>query len=67
MIIWGGSDGVNALGTGGLYSPVTDTWAATSTTESPSPRYYFTAVFTGTEMIVWGGAGGGNTGGVYTP
>ena len=32
-----------------------DTWTATSTTNAPSPREEHTAVWTGTEMIVWGG------------
>src|SRR5207247_568297 len=32
-----------------------DTWTATSTTNAPSARYDHTAVWTGTEMIVWGG------------
>jgi hypothetical protein len=31
-----------------------DTWTATSTTNAPSPRDGHTAVWTGTEMIVWG-------------
>src|SRR5207249_5375031 len=30
-------------------------WAATSTTNAPSARYLHTAVWTGSEMIVWGG------------
>jgi hypothetical protein len=33
---------------------VDDTWTATSTTDAPFPRYYHTAVWTGSEMIVWG-------------
>src|SRR5207237_5758544 len=33
-----------------------DTWATTS--KSPSGRYNHTAVWTGTEMIVWGGYDG---------
>src|SRR5438270_5036421 len=35
--------------------PCTDEWGATSTTNAPSARYYHTAVWTGSEMIVWGG------------
>jgi N-acetylneuraminic acid mutarotase len=49
---------------------VDDTWTATSTANAPSPRYFPRAVWTGSEMIVWGGfdAGGEvNTGGRYTP
>src|SRR5438552_5459014 len=47
-----------------------DTWTATSTTSAPAGRYLHTAVWTGTEMIVWGGTDGSsffNTGGRYNP
>ena len=47
-----------------------DTWTATSTTNAPSPRDEHTAVWTGTEMIVWGGINSPdvlNTGGRYNP
>jgi hypothetical protein len=49
-----------------------DSWAATSTTNAPVPRGYHTAIWTGSEMIVWGGLGSGsnnylNTGGRYNP
>src|SRR5947207_466457 len=48
----GGFFGMN---TGGRYNPTTDSWIATSTTNAPSARHSHTAVWTGTEMIVWGG------------
>src|SRR5438132_10910383 len=32
-----------------------DTWTATSTTDAPSARFFHTAVWTGSEMIIWGG------------
>ena len=41
--------------TGGRYDPGTDSWTATSTTNAPTARYAPTAVWTGSEMIVWGG------------
>ncbi len=47
-----------------------DTWTATSTTNAPAGRYLHTAVWTGSEMIVWGGYDGIsflNTGGRYNP
>src|SRR6266550_2544642 len=47
-----------------------DTWTATSTTSAPAARADHTAVWTGTEMIVWGGFNGSsdlNTGGRYNP
>lgn len=44
-------------------------WTATSTINAPSPRVDATAVWTGEEMVVWGGFNGGylNTGGRYNP
>jgi len=57
MIIWGG-EAVGGLGfnTGGLYDPSTDSWTPTGTgTNVPMGRCNHTAVWTGTEMIVWGG------------
>ena len=59
MIVWGGdyvSGGVVYLNTGGRYNPDTDSWSATSTTSAPAARIVHTAVWTGSEMIVWGGA-----------
>src|SRR5206468_4697199 len=48
-----------------------DSWTPTSTTNAPTGRYDHTAVWTGTEMIVWGGNHtsviGMNTGGRYNP
>ena len=35
-----------------------NTWTATSTSNAPSARYGHTAVWTGSEMIVWGGGFG---------
>ena len=56
MIVWGGDNGISdCLNTGGKYSPSTDSWAATSTTNAPDARVAYTAVWTGSEMIVWGG------------
>src|SRR5205823_3880478 len=58
MIVWGGcSDGfcVNAFNTGGRYNPGTDSWTATTTIGAPSPRGANTAVWTGNQMVIWGG------------
>jgi N-acetylneuraminic acid mutarotase len=47
-----------------------DSWTATTTTNAPSARANHTAVWTGSEMIVWGGEGATgklNTGGSYNP
>src|SRR5437867_3069725 len=64
------------MNTGGRYNPSTDTWAASSLTTGeglnvPEGRSEHSAVWTGSEMIVWGGfigyLGGSNTGGRYNP
>jgi hypothetical protein len=44
-----------------------NTWTATSTTNAPSARRNHTAVWTGSEMITWGGYYADNDGGRYTP
>ena len=59
MVIWGGwyygPDAVY-LTTGGRYDPDTDTWSPMSTTNAPLGREGQTAVWTGSQMIVFGGA-----------
>ena len=73
MIVWGGYywDGnYHYFQSGGRYNPNTDSWVATSTTDAPTNRSIHTAVWTGSEMIVWGGYDGSsywNTGGRYNP
>ncbi len=61
MLIWGGGARAldpsgSALDTGGLYDPLADTWRSTSTTGTPGARVLHTATWTGTLMVVWGGA-----------
>src|SRR5438552_2332768 len=56
----------------GIYPRTDDTWTATSVISAPDGRFRHTAVWTGSEMIVWGGstAGSGinnNTGGRDSP
>ena len=73
MIVWGGYDGsVTSRNTGGRYDPATDSWVPTSTGAGvPLARRGHTAVWTGTQMIVWGGSddsfGVFNSGGRYDP
>jgi len=73
MIVWGGTGQdifFSQLNSGGRYDPATDSWTATNVTNAPSPRDLHTAVWTGTEMIVWGGTGdflNFNSGGRYNP
>ena len=62
MIVWGGFDGITALNTGGIYDPAGNSWTATNTAGAPSARALPSMVWTGTEMIVWGGTPDGNTG-----
>ncbi|MDD5138865.1 MAG: kelch repeat-containing protein [Verrucomicrobiales bacterium] len=58
MIIWSGYTFYtvyNFFNDGSRYNPVSVNWAAVTTNNAPSPRSKHTAVWTGTEMIVWGG------------
>ena len=60
-----------ALNTGGRYNLANDSWTDDTTAGAPTARYDHTAVWTGSEMIVWGGnaahTGYLNTGGRYNP
>ena len=75
MLVWGGSAGSTNLASGARYSPTTNTWSpisvggpppdpalnkATAGGTAPAPRAGHVAVWTGTEMIIWGGSGGGS-------
>jgi hypothetical protein len=57
MIVWGGrhASGNGALATGGRFDPATNTWQTMAITDAPAARYQHTSVWTGSEMIVWGG------------
>jgi hypothetical protein len=71
MIVWGGTDGIQRFASGAMYDPVTDAWQdisdSVSDTDTPASRFWHSAVWTGSHMIVWGGDAGGdaNTGGRY--
>ncbi len=53
MIVWGGGSGTDY---GARYNLATDTWTPTSQgTNCPFGRTEHAAVWTGTEMIIWGG------------
>jgi N-acetylneuraminic acid mutarotase len=60
MIIWGGLGNTGYQNEGARYNPATDVWTATSTNGAPVKRYSHSAVWTGSEMIIWGGV-------VFTP
>ena len=71
VIVWGGlaNFGSSYLNTGGEYNPVGNTWSPTSTgLDCPAGRTGQTAIWSGAEMVVWGGADASsaiNTGGRY--
>jgi hypothetical protein len=69
MIIWGGESPTADFNTGARYNPGTNSWMPTATTNAPTARCGHTAVWTGSEMIVWGGRSFDfvplNTGGCY--
>ena len=74
MIVWGGNAGSGTpayVNTGGLYDPVADQWTAISPIDAPDARSGHASVWTGSQMIVWGGANDVsaflNTGGRYQP
>ena len=72
MIIWGGwsPSPFHFMATGGRYAPATNSWTPTTLTNAPEARRWHSAVWTGSEMIVWGGTvtfSGSNTGGRYNP
>lgn len=78
MIVWGGGhlegDGpaINVgMNTGARYNPKTDSWQPTEINGAPDGRMYYTATWTGSEMIIWGGGdqvvGNFITGGRYNP
>jgi len=74
MIMWGGFNNFSSsyyTTDGARYNPTTDTWTSMSDVNSPAGVMSGTAVWTGTEMIVWGGEGPAgsqfNTGGRYNP
>jgi hypothetical protein len=58
MILWGGQADSGEIDTGGRYTPATNAWTPTDTADPdlPEPRVWHSAVWTGTEMIVWGGS-----------
>jgi hypothetical protein len=57
LLIWGGTiSGTPPDVPGGRYDPALDAWTPMSTVNQPgTARYRHTAVWTGIEMIVWGG------------
>ena len=74
MVVWGGSTSSSSSSStqsGGRYDPVADSWSTTSIVGAPRSRFRHTAVWTGTQMVVWGGDQGlgslPSSGGRYNP
>ena len=67
-IFWGGIDfsttneKVPVLGDGAAYDPVNDRWRKITLEGAPKARGAHAAVWTGTEMLVWGGTTDGSLG-----
>jgi hypothetical protein len=61
MIIWGGLSSGGFLNDGGRFNPAVNIWSSLALVNAPQPRANHTAVWTGTEMIVWGGVLAVNT------
>ena len=62
LLIWGGWTGGPYENTGGLLAGAgagkAGTWTTTSIAGAPAPRGDHVAVWTGKELVVWGGCGG---------
>jgi N-acetylneuraminic acid mutarotase len=71
MVLWGGATGAIYYNDGGRYNPAANTWTSILGTLSNTPagRRIHSGVWTGSELIVWGGWNGGplSSGGRYTP
>jgi N-acetylneuraminic acid mutarotase len=74
MIVWGGENGYawpnTCFNDGGIYTPAANGWTALPVAGAPIARAAHTAVWTGSDMIVWGGSGLSgllNDGGRYRP
>ena len=74
MVVWGGNanNALNigfSLNSGGRYQPSVDRWVATDVLKAPEGRSWHSAVWSGSAMLVWGGASSGylNDGASYCP
>ena len=72
MIIWGGQNvstsgpTAQVFNTGARYNPTTNTWSPVSVLSAPSARSAHSAVWTGMEMLIWGGTIDGSWMGIDT-
>ena len=62
VIIWGGSGGTDAspefFGDGARFNPATKAWTLLPSGGAPSPRWGESMIWTGHDLIIWGGEGG---------
>jgi hypothetical protein len=63
MLVYGGDGGVDAR----AYDPVADHWRSLSVKGAPGSHSAGEAVWTGSEMILWGGRPDCDVGGRYDP
>jgi hypothetical protein len=65
MIAWGGNQlaypnptlTTGVVNSGGRFDPIKGKWYPLSTRNAPTPRQNHQAIWTGSEMVVWGGEG----------
>src|SRR5262249_35047931 len=58
MIVWGGysyNGTYTYWTTGGRYNPGTGSWTSLNTVNAPAGRVSHTAIWSGAEMMIWGG------------
>ena len=55
MIVWGGHEDIEFLETGARFNVAANAWTPTTLSNVPAHRMGHCAVWTGSEMIVWGG------------
>jgi hypothetical protein len=72
MIVWGGTSSAASFvydATGGRYDPANNSWTALTNIGAPAARVNPNMVWSGSEMIIWGGSNGSglDAGGRYRP
>jgi N-acetylneuraminic acid mutarotase len=75
MFVWGGQsagNSANYYGNGAMYNPNANSWEMVSSTNAPTARSFFSIVWTGSKVIIWGGYGSTspnfrNDGKIYEP
>ncbi|MFT4588100.1 MAG: hypothetical protein ACI8QF_002200, partial [Limisphaerales bacterium] len=58
MVVYGGNSLAGPSAAAAAYNPETDSWRALTSEGSPEPRSGARAIWTGTEMLVFGGIAG---------